>query len=68
MLFEDLKLPAPKQAKGKALSTAADVLDELAAEQATTDATPSRCGGRVRRRRHDAASSVFEVTLRAASR
>src|ERR1019366_5525306 len=31
VLFEDLKLPAPKQAKGKAISTAADVLDELAA-------------------------------------
>src|SRR5450756_2485443 len=32
VLFEDLKLPAPKQAKGKAISTAADVLDELAAD------------------------------------
>src|ERR1035438_6871999 len=32
VLFEDLKLPAPKQSKGKALSTAADVLDELAGE------------------------------------
>src|SRR5450756_922380 len=32
LLFEDLKLPAPKQAKGKAISTAADVLDELAAD------------------------------------
>jgi DNA polymerase-1 len=32
VLFEDLHLPAPKAAKGKALSTAADVLDELAAE------------------------------------
>ena len=31
VLFEDLKLPAPKQAKGKAISTAAGVLDELAA-------------------------------------
>jgi DNA polymerase-1 len=32
VLFEDLKLPAPKQARGKAISTAADVLDELAAD------------------------------------
>ena len=32
VLFEDLNLPAPKAAKGKAISTAADVLDELAAE------------------------------------
>ncbi len=32
VLFEDLKLPAPKTAKGKAASTAADVLDELAAD------------------------------------
>jgi DNA polymerase-1 len=32
VLFEDLHLPAPKAAKGKAVSTAADVLDELAAE------------------------------------
>ena len=32
VLFDDLKLPAPRQAKGKAVSTAADVLDELAAE------------------------------------
>jgi DNA polymerase-1 len=32
VLFEDLKLPAPKQAKGKAVSTAADVLDALAVE------------------------------------
>ena len=32
VLFEDLKLPAPvKYGKGKAISTAADVLDELAA-------------------------------------
>ena len=33
ILFEDLKLPAPvKYGKGKTISTAADVLDELAAE------------------------------------
>jgi len=32
VLFEDLKLPAPKQARGKAISTAADVLDELAGD------------------------------------
>lgn len=32
VLFEDLHLPAPKAAKGKAASTAADVLDELATE------------------------------------
>src|ERR1035438_1697926 len=32
VLFDDLKLPAPKAAKGKAVSTAADVLDELAGE------------------------------------
>ena len=33
MLFEDLKLPAPvKYGKGKTISTAADVLDELAAD------------------------------------
>ena len=33
MLFEDLKLPAPvKYGKGKTISTAADVLEELAAE------------------------------------
>jgi len=33
VLFEDLKLPAPvKYGKGKTISTAADVLDELAAE------------------------------------
>ncbi|MEO8370421.1 MAG: DNA polymerase I [Candidatus Solibacter sp.] len=32
VLFEDLRLPAPKTAKGKAASTAADVLDELAAD------------------------------------
>jgi DNA polymerase I len=32
VLFEDLHLPAPKAAKGKAISTAADVLDELAAD------------------------------------
>jgi DNA polymerase I len=32
VLFEDLGLPAPKAAKGKAVSTAADVLDELAAD------------------------------------
>src|SRR5664279_6390324 len=32
VLFEDLKLPGPKASKGKAVSTAADVLDELAAE------------------------------------
>ena len=33
VLFEDLKLPAPvKYGKGKAISTAADVLDELAAD------------------------------------
>jgi len=30
VLFDDLKLPAPRTAKGKAVSTAADVLDELA--------------------------------------
>ena len=32
VLFEDLKLPAPKAARGKAVSTAADILEELAAE------------------------------------
>ena len=32
VLFEDLKLPGPKASRGKAISTAADVLDELAAE------------------------------------
>ena len=32
VLFEDLKLPGPKASKGKAISTAADVLEELAAE------------------------------------
>ena len=32
VLFDDLKLPAPKAARGKAVSTAADVLEELAAE------------------------------------
>src|ERR1035437_3339291 len=33
VLFEDLKLPAPaRYGKGKAISTAADVLEELAAE------------------------------------
>ena len=33
VLFEDMKLPAPvKYGKGKAISTAADVLEELAAE------------------------------------
>lgn len=35
VLFEDLKLPAPaRSGKGKALSTAADVLEELAADHA----------------------------------
>jgi DNA polymerase-1 len=35
VLFEDLKLPAPaRSGKGKALSTAADVLEELAGEHA----------------------------------
>jgi DNA polymerase I len=32
VLFEDLGLPAPKAAKGKAVSTAADVLEALAAD------------------------------------
>src|SRR5262249_60481803 len=33
VLFEDLKLPAPvKYGKGKVISTAADVLDDLAAD------------------------------------
>ncbi len=32
VLFEDLKLPAPKVGRGKAVSTAADVLDALAAD------------------------------------
>ncbi|MEO8592168.1 MAG: DNA polymerase I [Candidatus Solibacter sp.] len=32
VLFDDLKLPAPRAAKGKAVSTAADVLEELAAD------------------------------------
>ena len=33
VLFEDLKLPAPvKYGKGKTISTAADVLEDLAAE------------------------------------
>ena len=32
VLFEEMHLPAPKASKGKALSTAADVLDELSAE------------------------------------
>ena len=32
VLFEDLKLPGPKASRGKAISTAADVLEELAAE------------------------------------
>ena len=32
VLFEDLQLPGPKAARGKAVSTAADVLEELAAE------------------------------------
>jgi DNA polymerase I len=32
VLFEDMQLPAPKGPKGKAISTAADVLEELALE------------------------------------
>ncbi len=32
VLFEDMQLPAPKGPKGKAISTAADVLEELAAD------------------------------------
>jgi DNA polymerase-1 len=32
VLFEELNLPGPKASRGKAISTAADVLDELAAE------------------------------------
>ncbi|HEV2201769.1 MAG TPA: DNA polymerase I [Bryobacteraceae bacterium] len=32
VLFEDMNLPAPKGARGKAISTAADVLEELAAD------------------------------------
>jgi DNA polymerase-1 len=32
VLFEDLKLPGPKASRGKAVSTAADVLEELAAD------------------------------------
>src|SRR5260370_12393168 len=32
VLFEEMKLPGPKASRGKAISTAADVLDELAAE------------------------------------
>jgi DNA polymerase-1 len=32
VLFEEMNLPGPKASKGKAVSTAADVLDELAAD------------------------------------
>jgi DNA polymerase-1 len=32
VLFEELNLPGPKASRGKAISTAADVLDELAAD------------------------------------